>query len=389
MQQEYVIGVMMTPVEDPGPEFKTTVDMAVKIVQRVLDQSVPELKIAIFEFIGPHLSPAGGGYSPLDLLQLGLIEKVERKPNFMLVVTEVELSTRLTTYSIALSSALTNVAILSIKRIDPRFWGDPVERDTIAQRLAGLLLHMMGRLLNLRQHPDPNNIMYQLDELQDLEHMRNFTDQQVAQMKRALPKEARDLLANPPAYGFIVERILANSGSIFRTVVRANPFRLALSLTTMITAAISLIIVIFFSAEIWDIGSTVELYQFIIFSVVAILIATIVLYRSYSLHTVSTRTRRVSESLVVTNAATLLSLFLTMLVLYVLFWCMTYLGIVTFFPKTLMETWPTVDPAVRTLDHIKISTFLAAMGTLVGSLGARAENQEIIRRILFEDSAFL
>jgi hypothetical protein len=29
------------------------------------------------------------------------------------------------------------------------------------------------------------------------------------------------------------------------------------------------------------------------------------------------------------------------------------------------------------------------MGTLVGSLGARAENQEIIRRILFEDSAFL
>jgi uncharacterized membrane protein len=171
--------------------------------------------------------------------------------------------------------------------------------------------------------------------------------------------------------------------------VRANPFRLALSLTTMITAAISLIIVIFFSAEIWDIGSTVELYQFIIFSVVAILIATIVLYRSYSLRTVSTRTRRVSESLVVTNAATLLSLFLTMLVLYVLFWCMTYLGIVTFFPKTLMETWPTVDPAVRTLDHIKISTFLAAMGTLVGSLGARAENQEIIRRILFEDSAFL
>jgi hypothetical protein len=75
-----------------------------------------------------------------------------------------------------------------------------------------------------------------------------------------------------------------------------------------------------------------------------------------------------------------------MLVLYTAFWVLTYLGILLFFPRTLMETWPTVDPAVRTLDHVKISTFIAAMGTLVGSLGGRVDNQGVMRKILFLDT---
>ncbi|MEQ9028745.1 MAG: hypothetical protein RLP44_08545, partial [Aggregatilineales bacterium] len=198
----------------------------------------------------------------------------------------------------------------------------------------------------------------------------------------------RDLTARTPAPAFVFKRILANWSSIWRTVRRANPFRLALQLTTMITAAISLMIVIFFSTEMWDIGSTVELYQFALFALLSIVIATLVLYRSYSIRNITTRTQRISESVVVTNTATLFTLFLTMLVLYTLFWLIVYFGILTFFPRTLMETWPTVDPAIRTLDHIKLSTFIAGMGTLAGSLGARAENKDVIRHILFIDAEF-
>ncbi len=202
-------------------------------------------------------------------------------------------------------------------------------------------------------------------------------------MKRALPAEARNLTASTPAYGFFIGRLLANARSITRTIRRSNPFALAARMTTMITAALSTMVIIFFSTEIWDIGSTVELYQFALFSFISLAIATVVVYRAYPLRTVATRTRRVSETLIVTNATTLLTLFLTMLVLYIAFWLMVYIGILTLFPATLMETWPTVDPAVRTLDHIKISTFIAAMGILVGSLGGRLDNQDVMRQILF------
>lgn len=383
MSKEYIIGVMLTPIENPGPEFEHIVSTAIKITERIFAERIPNLKLAFFKFIGPHLTPTNGGYAPMEFLQMGLIEKIEREPNFLLVVTEVELAPRLATYSVALPSALTNVGIVSTKRLDPRFWGKEDENDVTAQRLAGLLLYTTGHLLNLDVHPKPDNIMYRYDDLSDLEVMRTITDQQIMQITQALPLEARDLMAETPAPFFVFRRVLANWSSIWRTVRRANPFRLAFQLTTMITAAISLMIVIFFSTEMWDIGSTVELYQFMLFAVLSITIATLVLYRSYSLHNIATRTRRISESLAVTNAATLITLLLTMLVLYILFWLMVYFGILTFFPQKLMETWPTVDPAVRTLDHIKLSTFIAAMGILAGSLGGRAENKDVIRHILF------
>ncbi len=60
-------------------------------------------------------------------------------------------------------------------------------------------------------------------------------------------------------------------------------------------------------------------------------------------------------SLVAVLAAKTLRLFLTMLLLFSLFVGLTYLGTATIRPKKLMETWPTVDPAVRPIDHLKQS----------------------------------
>ncbi|MDO8861620.1 hypothetical protein Q6D67_07890 [Haliea sp. E1-2-M8] len=137
MAQEYLIGVMMTPVENPDEAFQAAIHEAVTLVDQRLAQRVPNLRLEVFEFVGPHLTPAHGGYSPLELLQLGVIEKVERKPNFLLVVTEVDISSQLTTYIVALPSRLTNVGLISTKRFSPRFWGEPDDTAGLtAQRLA-------------------------------------------------------------------------------------------------------------------------------------------------------------------------------------------------------------------------------------------------------------
>jgi hypothetical protein len=72
-----------------------------------------------------------------------------------------------------------------------------------------------------------------------------------------------------------------------------------------------------------------------------------------------------------------------MLLFYLGFFVLSYLGVLTIFPQRLMTTWPTVDPAVRVLDHIKLSMFLASIGLIAGSLGGRADTAELIRHILF------
>ncbi len=74
-----------------------------------------------------------------------------------------------------------------------------------------------------------------------------------------------------------------------------------------------------------------------------------------------------------------------MLLLFALFVGLTYLATISIFPRKLMETWPTVDPAVRPLDHLNLSLFVAALGILAGSLGGRADSKDLVRGVLFVD----
>ncbi len=259
MEQGFQIGVMITPVEGENDELRAIVQDGVKQAEATLQKRIPNLRFDVFEFVGPHLTPTHGSYSALELLQLGVIEKIERVPHFLLVVTEVELSSQLVSYSIALPSRLTNVGVISIKRLAPRFWGEAADNGVTVQRFTGLMLNTLGYLLNLAAHDQPHNMMYAFEAPDELDDMRELTDEQIAHMKRALPAEARNLTASTPAYGFFIGRLLANARSITRTIRRSNPFALAVRMTTMITAALSTMVIIFFSTEIWDIGSTVEL----------------------------------------------------------------------------------------------------------------------------------
>lgn len=379
----YSLGVMTVAVEERDPDFHAVVERAVARVETILRRGEVALRMEVSDFRGPHLAPEAGSYSPLDFLQMGLGEQVARRLDFLLVVTEVELSATGKPYVLALSSPLTNVGILSTRRLAPGLRAQPERQEVAARRLAALALHVLGHVLNLPHNPAPHNIMYDLEAAEELDAMTELTPEQLAAMQRALPREAREAVARHGRWRFAARKVWKNRVSIARAVARSNPLRLILQLPAMLAAAFSVVIVLFFSPEIWDVASTVEWYQLVAFAALALLAATVVLYRTFAFGVTRTRGGAVTESSVVTGAATALSLLATLGVLLVAIFGLSYLGTVTIFPHKLMETWPTVDPAVRPLDHVKLGLFLAAMGVLTGSLGGRAEARELIRHVLF------
>ena len=384
---EYVVGVMRTVVEatDDAP-FVALVDAAIKRVEKDLSDDLG-LRVEVFAFEGPHLTPEAGAYAPLDFLRIGLGEKIERGVNFLLIVTEVDLAASTLSFALALPSQLTNVGVISTKRLDPAFWGEDAESDQTADRLAALMLHTLGHLLNLRHHPDATNVMFDFGDVEALDKMHAVTPTQREQIVRNLPIEARERVSRKGRgrWSFVVRALALNLRGIGAAVVRANPFRLLARLPTMLTAALSVVIVLFFSPEMWDVASTVDFYQLVLFAFLAVFGATFALYRTFAFGAVLGRDRLLSESAVVTEAATVLSLFLTVALLYAVFAGALYTGIVTIFPRKLMETWPTVDPAVRTLDHLKLALFIGGLGVLAGSLGGRADSRDLVRGVLFVD----
>lgn len=393
--REYVVGVMTMEVEGrDSARFGRLAERAAAAVERDLAEALG-VRVDLLSFEGPHLTPAAGAYAPLDFLQIGLTEKLERGVHFLLVVTEVDLAASTLSYTLALPSQLTNVAVVSTKRLDPAFWGDGTDDsdadDAVAvRRLTALLLHSFGHLLNLGHTDDPANPMHDFAGVEGLDRMAaGFSERQRAAMRRALPREAHERTSRARGLGghlpFILRTLVRDGRSIGAAVARANPFRLVTRLPTMVTAALSVLIFLFFTPDMWDVASTVDLYQIVLFSLVAVGGSTVVLYRAFAFGGVMGRGRLLAESTVVTGAATALCLFLTMALLFTAFALLTYGGVVTIFPRKLMETWPTVDPAVRTLDHVKLSLFVAALGLLAGSLGGRADSQSLVRGVLFVD----
>ena len=382
---EYVVGVMTVDVEAKHSErFERLANEAVTAFDKALGTELG-LRVTLLRFDGPHLTPAAGAYAPLDFLRLGMTEKLERNADFLLIVTEVDLAATTLSYTLALPSQLTNIGVVSTKRLEPTFWGDEADEALTVRRLSHLLLHTFGHLLNLPHSDDPDNAMYAFEGVDDLGEMAALTPAQRDRVRRALPREAHERSSRGNRWGFVLRTLQSDWRSIAHAVGRANPLRLATRLPTLITAALSVIIVVFFSPEMWDVASTVELYQLVLFAGVSVAVGTFALYRAFAFGAPLRRGRRLAESSVVTGAAVLLSLVLTMLFIFAAFAALVYLGIVTIFPRQLMATWPTVDPAVRTLDHLKLSLFVAAFGTLAGSLGGRADSRDLVRGVLFID----
>ena len=381
--QTFFVGVMTMEIEGRDSErFKAIVESAVVALDAAFAQET-RLQTQTLAFEGPHLTPGAGNYSPLDFLEIGLAEKLERDLPFMIIVTEVDLSSSSLAYTLALPSELTNIAVISTRRLNPDFWGDPPDPGKAAMRLAALMMHSFGHLLMLAHEDDPANFMYPLESVEDLDRMKELTSSQFERIERILPREARERSTRNHKVRFVAWILFHDAGAIARAVIRANPFRLLAKMPTMLAAALSVIVVLLFGSETWDVATAVSVPQIVSFSAMCLASAAFVLYRAFAFDALLSRDRRVTESSIVTTAVTMLSLFLTLLVMFVFFGGLVYLVIISVFPERLMESWPSSGQATTTLDHLKLSLFLAAMGVLAGSLGGRSDSRDLVRGVLF------
>ena len=381
--KRYRVGIMTVDVTEADPEaFKALTQEAIRKFEQELEDEA-ELSVETFAFEGPHIEPEGGAYAPLDFIQIGISERAERGFSFLIIMTEVDLSSSKMTYTLALPSQLTNVAIVSTRRLDPGFWGLAPSRSKAAERLCTLMLHSLGVLLNLPPSDQPANLMSPISGIETLDNKERFTEAQRQAMRAALPNESLDKATSGNRTAFALSTIATRFPAILRAVGKANPFALVAKLPTMFGTALSVIVVLIFAAETWDYAGEVDPWKISIFALVAFLSAVYVLYRAFAFDAIVSRDGKLMESTVVTTAATALSLLCAVILMFLLLGGLMWLAAETIFPDTLKKTWSTVEPVTTLGDHLKLATFLAAIGVLAGSLGGAADSRNIVRSVLF------
>lgn len=341
------------------------------------------VQVESFSFAGPSLNSSENGYLALDFIQIGINEKTERKLAFLFIITDVEVAAASMSYLLALPSQITNVAVISTRRLIA-YGEDSTPKPALrTERLVSLMLHCFGRLLNLNYADKPTNYMARVQVPDDLDTMRHFTNTQYQQMSKNLPREANDRYSEGSKFAFIMWHAFGNLPRILRGAIRANPLRIATKLPTMIATALSVIIVLIFGGETWDFAASVSYSQLMIFVAASFLAATFVLYRAFSFRLVSTRRGQTSESSVVTAGATYVALMLTLIYLFFMFGVLMYGVVVFVFPDPLMSTWTSDKDGATFAAHMRLAAFLAAVGILSGSLGGSADSRSVVRNVLF------
>lgn len=349
-----------------------------QIIQQKLD-----IQVESFSFAGPSLTAEENGYQALDFIQIGINEKTERKLAFLLIITDVEIAAASMSYLLALPSQLTNVAVISTRRLIAYGEDELPQQEIRTKRLTTLMLHCFGRLLNLDYVQGSTNYLARVQVPDDLDSMQNFTESQHQKMVENLPREANDRYSESSKLAFIGRHTLGNLPRILRGAIRANPARIATKLPTMIATALSVIIVLIFGGETWDFAASVSYGQLAVFVFASFLTATFVLYRAFSFRLISTRRGQTSESSVVTAGATYLALVLTLICLFLMFGVLMYGVVVFVFPDPLMSTWTSDKDGASFAAHMRLAAFLASVGILSGSLGGSADSRSVVRNVLF------
>ena len=380
----YTIGIMTMQIDERRNQvFVETVSAASKSFEKRLLDLLP-IDVKTLTLTGQHFVPTSGAYAPLDFMEVAISEKVERDLSFLIIVTDVELASASKSYLMAMSSQATNIGLITTKRLQPTDEsGNPHGEDRVCTRLTTLLLRTFGRLLNLPVADGPRNIMSPLIDAARLDQLDDLNENQIAKMVTALPQEALDRSTTRNKTQFIIDTIRRQFTSILRIAWQAHPFRLLSKLPTMLATALSVIVVLLFGAETWDFSAAASPAQIMLFTAVAFSASTFLLYRSFSLPTVTSRSGALSESVVVTAVATLVALFLALLTMFLMLSTVMFLGAEFVFPDSLKKTWTTVQDGSQLSAHIKLSVFLAAIGVLSGSLGGAADNRALVRSVLF------
>jgi len=339
--------------------------------------------------IGPRTEPA-------ELLEHGVAERNAKHWDFTLIVTGVELIGHYRAESIAVISRALDSALVSTSQLDPRSIDPEVPDDqrtaTIADRVQRLVLYAFGRLCGLEQdETNRENPLFYPTELSDLDSAAQYTAAQTEQLAIELEEiadrrlEERSSYRQVTAWRFYLLSTWLNRRDIAKSVREARPWQFPFRLSRLTTAALSAMLILIVTAEVWELAISQEGRLLVLFSIASVCLATVYVVLRQGLYVRRGRAR-LTEQTVTTNVTMGLVVLLGMSTTYLLVFVTTLLAGALFFHPKLVMNWSAQVGQPPLLDeYLLLSAFVAALAIGIGALGASFESGHYFRHITLVD----
>jgi predicted Zn-dependent protease len=328
------------------------------------------------------------------LLEYGVTEREARHWDFAIIVTDADLAGHYKSYALGAPARSVSVAALSTARLDPRATRIEATTDerleTMSRRIEALAAHLFGHLNGLPHHEDTSAFMYDLETVDALDRMTSFPQPQIERLRANLHEVADLRLEEEPAartqpLWFYVRGIWIGRDDIINAILHARPWEFPLRLSRFTTAALSAMLILLVTAEVWDVGMHQSPGVVIALSVFALAFtSTYVLKRQRLL--AYRRVNVLSEQTVITKVSIVAVVLLGMLTTYaVLFLSVLACSLLVFHRQVIRGWTMSLEGKIHTADYLVMSAFVASLGLLIGALGASFEQHHYFRHITYID----
>jgi len=332
---------------------------------------------------------------PTDLLLLSQSDRDERGWDVALVVTLAELVSHFKPYCYAAVANSLDAIVFSTARIDPRA-SEPSADDEdriqqLGQRLQTIIFHALGHWCRLDHVDDPQNIMFDIQGLSDVDQAKVFEEDQLVQMNEFLADIADQRLEERAGATqkwtplFYLQATWENRGEIIDAVWRARPWQFPYRLSRLTTAAVSTMLVLLMTAETWDMATKQPASV-----AVGLLISTLILTTGY----VAGRQqlflrrgrRRLTEQIVTSNVAAAAIVGVGMSIMFSLLFLLTLLACWLLFPSEVVNGWTaSIEGPLQLGHYLRMATIVGSLGIVIGALGASFEEQRHFRHVVLVD----
>jgi len=322
-----------------------------------------------------RVNPPRGALDPLPLLELGAEERLHRHWDFAVVLVPNELRPRRRIATVGVPSSALETAVASTARLG--------SGEALAERLAALVLHLLGHLFGLEHAAE--GPMRPFEEPEEM-RVEPFPPAQLEAIRRQLEESTDPRLEEQGRrwgrVAFYWRAFWADSRGIVRDVLGYRPWRMPFALGRLTAAAAISLVYLLLAAEPWEVGTSLDLRWLTVGPVAAVLLATVFVFRGKNLGQVGREhgwREQLARTHIVLFGTLLLGLVSLCVVLFLDSW-----GMAAVLPRGVFSGWAHTDPG-----HLRVpayAAFMATIGVLAASLGGNLEEEDEIKaELLFDE----
>jgi predicted Zn-dependent protease len=331
---------------------------------------------------------------PIACLEQAAAERNLRQWDFTVLITTADLISHYRAEAmLAVSRSLAGVVVSTAGAAgDLSDVGADAENNetVLVRRLRALVLHGLGHLNGLKHHPEDTNWMFSVDSPEQLNRLESFDDPQRERLAQELADVADQRLEEDRRYRslrpglFYLLGTWVNRQEIFKALIESKPWYFPLRFGRLTAAAVSGLLVLVVTAEVWELAAAQAAAGVAGLSAVAVLATTI--YILFRQRLFVRRKARLNELTVVTNVSALAIVLTGMATTYIVMVAVALLVGGVLFPPELLQRWMSrTAVSIGLTDYLQLACFTAALSIFIGALGSSFERHSYFRHVIFID----